>query len=234
MGGSGNLSGKTGVFLQARLGSTRLPGKALLQIEGKAIICHAMEALINIKTDVHVLLTDAASHSRLEPFAAACGFTLFTGSAFDVLNRFVSAAALFNVDTVIRATGDNPLVDAEAAELILSSHLSADADYSGFNDMPLGTGVEILKTSALIKAEKETADQYDHEHVSPYLYKNPGIFKINRISAPSRLCLPGSLVTVDTEDDLKYLKKLYRELYRGQPLEIEEIIPWLKINRRPE
>lgn len=228
------MNEKTGVFLQARLGSSRLPGKALLEIEGKAIVTHAMEALKNVNTDVHALLTDAESRPGLEAIAAACGFSLFTGSAEDVLNRFVTAAAYYGVETIIRATGDNPLVDAAAAELILSSHRSTAADYSGFDYMPLGTGVEVLRTSALIKAGAESCEQYDHEHVSPYLYKNPGIFKINRIGAPRQLCLPGSIVTVDTEDDLLYLKKLYSELYKGRPLRIEEIIPWLKINRRPE
>ena len=228
------MSGKTGVFLQARLGSTRLPRKALLEIEGKALITHAMEALINVDADTHALLTDEASSTELGAAAAACGFSLFTGSADDVLDRFVKAAYLYDVETIIRATGDNPLVDSAAAELVLSSHLLAGADYSGFDNMPLGTGVEVLKVSALIRAANESSDNYDHEHVSPYLYKNPEIFKINRISAPPQFCLPGSSVTVDNEDDFRYLVKLYSGLYRGRPLSIEDIIPWLKNNRRSE
>ena len=226
------MSGTTGVFLQVRLGSTRLPGKALMEIEGKAIITHAMESLKRVDAGCHVVLTDHASKAQLEPLADAAGFSLFAGSADDVLNRYVSAAAVYGVDTIIRATGDNPLVDAEAAELILESHLDTRADYSGFDDMPLGTGVEVLRVSALKTAEDESDEPYDHEHVSPYLYKNPGRFKINRIKAPDRLCLPGAMVTIDTAEDFEYVKALYASLYRRKPLTITEIIPWLMAHGR--
>lgn len=227
------MSVTTGIFLQARLGSVRLPGKALLDVEGKPIIGHAMDSLSSVKTGIRVLLTDEASLPALEPYTDAYGFEIFAGSADDVLNRFVSAAKLYGVDTIIRATGDNPLVDAEAAGLILEAHLSAGADYSAYDDMPLGTGVEVLETESLLRAERESSDPYDHEHVSPYLYKNPGIFSINRIKAPEHLCLPGTFVTVDTENDYNYIKELYSRLYRGRPLSIPEIIPWLKEHRRP-
>ena len=226
------MSGTTGVFLQVRLGSTRLPGKALLKIEGKAIITHAMESLRAVDAGCHVVLTDHSSSRKLQPLAEAAGFSLFAGSAEDVLNRFVSAAAEYGVDTIIRATGDNPLVDAEAAGLTLQSHHDAGADYSGYDDMPLGTGVEVLKVSALKTAESESDDPYDHEHVSPYLYKNPERFRINRIKAPERLCLPGAMVTVDTPDDFEYIKRLYSTLYRGRPLTITDINPWLRLNGR--
>jgi len=226
------LSGKIGIFLQVRLGSTRLPRKAILEIEGKALITHAMESLSAVPADCRALLTDSDSSNALAPLAEACGFNLFTGSADDVLNRYVSAARLYKIDTIIRATGDNPLVDAEAAGLILKSHLECGADYSGFDDMPLGTGVEVLESTALIKAEDESKEAYDHEHVSPYLYKNPEIFHINRIKAPPEFRFPGSLVTVDTAEDFEYLKKLYTELYAGRPLGIKDIIPWLRKNQR--
>lgn len=223
---------KTGIFLQARLGSTRLPGKALLELEGSPIITHAMNALSAVKADYHVLLTDKSSLPAFKPLADSCGFKVFAGSEDDVLNRYVEAGRNYGVKTIIRATGDNPLVDADAVQLILESHRSVNADYSGYDGMPLGTGVEILEFSALVQAEKSSVDKYDHEHVSPYLYKNPELFKINRIKAPEHLCLPGSVVTVDTEDDYNYLKELYHCLYKGQPLSIIEIIPWLKEHRR--
>jgi len=219
---------KTGIFLQARLGSTRLPGKALLKLEGKAIITHAMEALNGTAADIRVLLTDYQSLEKISPYAEACGFEVFAGSADDVLDRYLKAAEKYSVDTIIRATGDNPLVDGRAADLIRQSHEAAAADYSGFDNMPLGTGVEVLETTALETAAAESDDPYDHEHVSPYLYKNPGRYRINRINAPAGLCLPGSSVTVDTESDYLRLKKLYADLYRGCPLLIEEIIPWLR------
>ncbi len=223
---------KTAVFLQARLGSTRLPGKALLELEGKAIITHAMEALGSVETDDHVLLTDHESYSGLKPLAEACGFSIFEGSAEDVLDRFIKAAEKFGPTVIIRATGDNPLVDSKAAAMILASHIDSGADYSGYDDMPLGTGVEVLNLAALQTAAAESDEPYDHEHVSPYLYRNPDRFRINRIRAPEKFCFPGSSVTVDTAADYKKLQSLYSDLYEGRPLSITEIIPWLKSERR--
>jgi spore coat polysaccharide biosynthesis protein SpsF len=112
----------------------------------------------------------------------------------------------------------------------LASHLEAAADYSGFDGMPLGTGVEVLNTGALEQAWEETSEQWDHEHVSPYLYKHPEKFLINRIKAPAGYCLEGSRVTIDTEDDYNYVCRLYRDLYKGGPLSIKQIIPWLRNN----
>lgn len=227
------MSCRTGVFLQVRLGSTRLPGKALYEIEGKPLITHAMESLKCVEADIHLLLTDYESLSRLSGPAASAGFGIFAGSADDVLDRYVSAANEYDTGTVIRATGDNPLVDAGAAALILDEHLKTGADYSAFDFMPLGTGVEVLKVESLQKAVIESDEPYDHEHVSPYLYKNPEIFMINRIPAPEELRFAEGSVTVDTADDFEYIRMLYSALYQNRPLRITDIIPWLKQNRRP-
>lgn len=223
---------RTGVFLQARLGSTRLPGKALLKIANKTVITHAMEALAGMRADVHVLLTDHDSIDSFSSAAEAGGFDIFAGPAEDVLARFIKAAEVYDIDVVVRATGDNPLVDAEAAALILDEHLKTESDYSAFDYMPLGTGVEILSVPALKKAESESDDFYDHEHVSPYLYKNPDVFRVNRIPAPESLWCRDARVTLDTLEDFEYIKRLYSDLYSGKPLLIKEIIPWLLENRR--
>ncbi|MBI9108328.1 MAG: acylneuraminate cytidylyltransferase [Spirochaetales bacterium] len=233
MGGPGALNGKTGIFLQVRLSSTRLPRKALLPIEGKAIITHAMESLRLMSADSYVLVTDKESSREVEPYASDAGFLVFQGPRDDVLRRFVLAAEFFGVDTIIRATGDNPLVDSTLAAMLIEAHRSISADYSGFDGPPIGSGVEILKTSALIQADAITSDGYDREHVSPYLYLHPEKFRINRTPAPAEFCLPDSLVTIDTANDYEYIRRLYADLYRGSPLGVMEIIPWLVQNRRP-
>lgn len=232
MGGAGALKGITGIFLQVRLSSTRLPGKALLPLEGKTIIAHAMESLREIPAAAHVLVTDHESQNELSAHAAESGFQIFAGPRDDVLKRYVLAADSFGVDTIIRATGDNPLVDSSSAALLLESHEAAAADYSGFDGPPLGSGVEILSVKALKIADQITADPYNREHVSPYIYRNPEKFRMNRIPAPQELCLPDSPVTIDTGEDYEYILKLYKDLYRGNPLKLNDIIPWLRQNRR--
>ena len=209
---------RTGVFLQARLDSSRLPRKALLRLEGKTVITHAMEALKSVDAEVHALLTDQESAASLQSFAGACGFEVFTGPKDDVLERYALAAEFFGVSTIIRATGDNPLVSGECAQLLLELHLQQRADYSGFDGLPLGTGVECVRTEALLEARRQAGKEYDREHVCPYLYRNPDMFTIYRPPAPPDCYGPQLRVTLDTQEDFERLTLIYRELYRGAPI----------------
>ena len=163
----------TGVFLQVRLDSLRLPKKALLELGGVTVIEHAMQSLRRVSAEHHVVLTDERSGPLLEPLAVKCGFDLFAGPRDDVLQRYVLAGRKFGVDRVVRATGDNPLVSWELASRLLSIHQEDNADFSAFDGPPLGTGVEIVEVAALERAVVESDDEYDHEHVTPYLYRNP-------------------------------------------------------------
>ena len=131
---------RTGIFLQVRLDSQRLPRKALLPLPYGNIIQHAMRALKGIEADVYALLTDENSEGTLRPFATKEDFEMFIGPRDDVLKRYCLAARHFRVDHVIRATGDNPLVSAEMGRAILSIHIREEADLSHFIGLPLGTG----------------------------------------------------------------------------------------------
>ena len=112
----------TGLFLQVRIHSTRLPGKALLPLPGGNVIQHAMRALKLIPVDIYALLTDETSAPALEKSAAGEGFDLFTGPEQDVLQRYLLAAEFYKTGCLIRATGDNPLVSASLGQEILQVH----------------------------------------------------------------------------------------------------------------
>ena len=112
---------RVGVFLQARLGSSRLPKKVLLPLGTKSLIEQAMESLKRIEADDYLLLTDKESFSSLELIANKSGFTPLAGPTEDVLRRFAIAIENFPVDIVIRATGDNPFVSSEAATYALEA-----------------------------------------------------------------------------------------------------------------
>ena len=217
----------TGVFLQARLASSRLPNKALLELGGRTVVEQAMRSLRLLPAARHVLVTDAASAELLEPRAAACGFDLFVGPEEDVLERFVLAARSYEVDEIVRATGDNPLVSALLARMAVSEFRRREADYFGYDGPPLGTGVEILARPALERALRESTDAYDHEHVSPYLYRHPQSFRVVRIPAPPAYCLPYARVTVDTADDYRFITRIYTELYDGAPIPVVRLVRWL-------
>lgn len=215
------------VFLQARIDSSRLPGKALLPINGKPMVQVVMERLRKIFADLYVLVTDREGKRHFSSIATRVGFEVFEGSKEDVLGRFCRAIETYKLPTIIRATGDNPLVSWELANKILGEHLKLNADYSALQGMPLGLGVEVVQASALLAAERETQDPYDHEHVTPYLYRNPHKFYLHLplvdLEYRSR-----SRVTVDTEEDYQRIERIYRQMGSIEMPGLEDIMPFFR------
>lgn len=220
------MTEKIGIFLQARLDSSRLPEKALLNLGGITILEHAMRALTSVEADHYVLLTDDRSAHRLRPLSRLCNFDLFVGDPDDVLDRFLRAAQRYGVDTIVRATGDNPFVSPEATELALALRRSKDADFAALVGLPLGTGVEVVRRRALEIAWKKASKRYDREHVTPFLYTRPERFSIVRSPAPAALRFPEARVTLDTWEDYRHLQGLVEDLHYSFPVEIRDIVAW--------
>lgn len=221
----------TGIFLQARLQSTRLNRKALLPLIDGNVIEHAMRNLKKVPVDVYALVTEKESAKELEPFADKEGFELFTGPEDDVLLRYLLAARHFNVTTMMRATGDNPLVSPKLARNILILHKKDDADLSHFINMPLGLGVEVIKTGALENAAIKTDDPFEREHLTTYFYRHPESFTIIEAPCPENCRLPEVHVSLDTIDDYNFIMALYQDIYTGDPIEADKVVDWLKKNR---
>jgi len=222
----------TAVFLQVRLDSSRLPRKALALLGGRTVTQRCFDALAAVQADLRVLVTEPGSVHELGPLAEQSGWETFVGDTDNVLDRFVKGARTFGVDTIVRGTGDNPLVSAHLANALLEHHRNRSADYSGFVGAPVGTGVEILSSQALEQAWASAPDAYEREHVSPFLYRRPERFVVTRPPVPGELQLPEARVTLDTEDDLAYLRSLWEAVYRGNPPEVEDLIPWLSRHLR--
>ena len=220
-----------GVFLQARLGSTRLPRKALLPLAGTTVLQLAMRALASVEAGVHALLTEPASASDFAGLAREEGFELFVGSEQDVLDRFCGAAARFGVRRVVRATGDNPLVCPAQVRSLLELHEAQGWQLSHYLGPPLGTGVEVVEAAALAEAGEEAKDPYEREHVTPYLYRHPDRFRVGEPGCPAGWHFPETRLTLDTAEDYELLRALFGELYRGEPLETEELVRWLRERR---
>lgn len=218
----------TGVLLQVRLDSTRLPGKALLKVKDLNIVEHAMRSLKEVKADRHILVTTEDSIDTLRPFAKRWGFNIMHGSKENVLKRFIKAIDLYGLKRVIRATGDNPLVSYKLANTLLEKHITDGNDYSGFQDNPVGTGVEVVESKVLIDAYNNTTKPYDLEHVTPYIYNNPSKFRVFQGPAPSKYLLKNSYVTVDTKEDFNRIEKLYKQMYHGEIIPLESVVKWLK------
>ena len=217
-----------GVLLQVRLDSSRLPRKALLKLENLTVIEHAMRSLKKVNADKFIVVTTEDSFEELSPLADKWGFDIFVGSKENVLERFVKAIKKFNLTKIIRATGDNPLVSWELANLLLKQHNTQGFQYSGFLNSPIGTGVEIVNSDLLFKALDESTNNYDKEHVTPFIYNNKNLFNIFQNDAPKKYLLEKSYVTIDTREDFNRIEKLFHELYHGEIIPIESVIKWLK------
>jgi spore coat polysaccharide biosynthesis protein SpsF len=202
----------TALILQGRIDSTRLPNKALLPLGEKPMIRRVMEALKTVAADIHILACPADCRDAFEGLAASAGFVLVTGPKEDVLGRYCVAIRQSRADWVIRATADNPFVFADAASALLAEGRSLGADYSAYGDLPYGAGVELVRSAALLRAEREAALPEEREHVCPYLYGHEELFSLHRPPAPARWRRPEIRLTVDTAEDYGRSERLYREL----------------------
>ncbi|MGA2975769.1 MAG: hypothetical protein ABSF77_10720 [Spirochaetia bacterium] len=218
----------TAVFIQVRLGSTRLRSKAVLPLPGGMVIQHVMRALQGVTAQARALLTDSQSQDVLLPLARAEGFDVFIGPEEDVLARYCMACRSFGVDRVIRATGDNPLTSGRLARDILTIHGQKQADLSHYLGIPWGTGIEVIQAAALFTAERDATRGDEREHITTYLYRHKDRFRIEEPAAPPDAFFAEGKATVDTQDDYDRMKRIFSDLYRGSPIEIEQVVRWLK------
>ncbi len=219
---------KTAVFLQARLGSSRLPAKVLYELGGKPVLLHCMQALSALDCDEKVLLCDHDSKPAFESLARFAGWKIFAGSTLNVLSRFVDAAFAFEVDYIVRATADNPLLDSIHAQNALQVALSAQVDHACYTGMPLGSGVEIVSTQALKQVFASSPDDYETEHVCPGVYHSPGRFKLLQLAYAGPSFDPSLRLTLDTFDDYCFLKRFFETYYRGTALPIDQVIDYAR------
>lgn len=218
----------TGIFIQVRLGSVRLPSKALLPLPGGCLIQHVMRSLAAVPADIRALLTDSRSLDALRPLAAAEGYEVCPGPDEDVLARYGNACRQFGTTRVIRATGDNPLTSARLARDIMAEHEDARADLSHYLGVPWGSGIEVVTAGALFEAERDSTQQDEREHITTFHYRHPERFRILEALAPAYGAYAEGRVTVDTPADLLEMRRLFEDLYEGKPIEIEQSIAWLR------
>jgi spore coat polysaccharide biosynthesis protein SpsF len=178
------------------------------------MIYRVMEALNRVSAAVRVLACPESCLDQFGPLAERAGFEIFGGPEDDVLGRYCGAARRFGIGRVIRATGDNPFVFADAASALNAEAEALGADYAGYAGLPWGAGVESVKTEALFRAEREAGEGSGREHVCPYLYGHPELFALHRPLAPPVWQGPGMRLTVDTGGDFSRAELLYGALAR--------------------
>ncbi|MDR1215638.1 MAG: spore coat protein [Treponema sp.] len=202
----------TAIVLQARLDSSRLPRKALLDLGGQPVIVRVMDALKRAPADKHILACPEDCLGAFAPLAERSGFIVMGGPKDDVLARYCQAVNTFAIDRVIRATGDNPFVFIDAAWTLEQASTALGADYAGYAGLPYGAGVEAVSAEALLRAGQEANLPEEREHVCPYLYRHPELFLLHRPLAPLKWRSPHYRVTLDTAEDYARAKALYAAL----------------------
>jgi spore coat polysaccharide biosynthesis protein SpsF len=195
------------IILQARMASTRLPGKALALIGARTLIGHCLARLrIAGAAPIVLATTTRQEDDVLVATAAKYGVPTFRGPADDVLGRYVLAAQSVGARFVVRATGDNPAVDIDGPDRVLAALRSTNADHVIEDGMPYGGAVEGVTVDALVRASGLAASAADREHVTPWIRRDRTRFTAVQIPAPAALRRPDVRVTVDTSDDLTFMQ----------------------------
>jgi len=209
---------RAGIILQARLGSSRLPRKALASIAGQTILEHCLRRLMFAGVAPVVLATtDRPEDQALAAVAQHMGAGVFRGDACDVLGRFVAAAEEFGFDHIVRATADNPGTDIQAPGRVLAALRIAEADYVYEQGLPYGAAVEGVTREALVRAAQEATRPDDREHVTTYVRRNSHLFCVVQLAAPAPLRRPDVRLTVDTAEDLAHVRALFERTGHDLP-----------------
>ena len=235
---------KVGAVVQARVTSTRLPGKILKELpfgSGISVLEQVVQRLSRTKklSDIVIATTTETDDDEVVDLAKRIKVKHFRGSQEDVLSRHYFAAKENRLDIVVRITSDCPCIDPEVVDLIVEEHLAEKADFTSSalqRTFPHGLDTEVLSFDVLEKAHFEATEGFEREHVCPYIYRsNPQAFKICGVQAPQKFYGPDIRVTLDTKEDYALLCAVFDYLYtQNRFFGAEHIIslfrnkPWLK------
>ena len=228
-----------GCILQARMSSTRLPGKVMMKIDNEnTMLDCVINQLKNSKQTKNLVIatTEQKEDDVIVELVKRREMKYFRGSKKDVLDRYYQCAKKFDFSEIIRITADNPLIDYEILDTVVEHFKSNNYDYitidqpqiSTFHQTyPWGYNVEVFTFSALENAWKNTKLTSEREHVTPYFYKNNEIFKQTSIENSEDLSRFNC--TVNTKYDLELIQKIYSNI-KKRPILLSDVIKLFKAN----
>ncbi|HEY7132672.1 MAG TPA: hypothetical protein VH440_10495 [Candidatus Limnocylindrales bacterium] len=217
------MAPRTIAVVQARMGSTRLPGKVLEPIGGRPLILWTVRAVAATPGvgDVVVATTKEASDDPLVALLQREGLRVHRGPVQDVLRRVVDAIAPLEPEVVLRQTGDNPFPDPGVMAGQLERLAAGPFDYVGIAGLPLGIGGEAVRWEALAAADREAVEPADREHVLPFVYARPERFAIGRLADPP--AWRHGRYTVDQPVDLAFARALAERLAEDRPPRLADL-----------
>ena len=224
------------IIIQARMNSSRLPGKVLEDLGGMPLLSHVIMRARKSKLADQVIVATSTEKSD-DPIAALCGsvpVACYRGSLNNVLERYVHAAREYKATTIVRITADCPLIDPGVIDRCIAAFEASGADYISNvvpepRTFPRGFDVEVFSFEALLKAQEKAIEVYEQEHVTPVIWQNkrrefkvgPTITASSEYARPYRLC-------VDYEDDYALLKRIYEQFYsEGEIIDVPKLLAFL-------
>jgi spore coat polysaccharide biosynthesis protein SpsF len=203
-------------IVQARMGSTRLPGKVLLDLEGRTMLARVVRRLRRATRVDRVVVATSTSPAD-DPIVDECRrlrAACFRGSEDDVLERYFQAAGAYGAETVVRVTSDCPLIDPGVADRVIGEFLEVRPDYASNvlrRTYPRGLDTEVMTAAALARACCEAGEPYARAHVTPYLYQHPELFRLH--SVVELQDFSDGRWTVDCDDDLRFVRAVYARFH---------------------
>ncbi len=229
----------TAIIVQARMASTRLPGKILKKVLDKTLLEYQLERLYTVKSADQVIIatTDQEQEQPIVDLCQKLSVPYFRGSEEDVLSRYYGAATKYQVDTVVRVTSDCPLIDPAVVDQVISFYLSHQNEYDYVSNTfpeltyPRGMDTEVFSYKALKEAFEEAVDQVEREHVTIFIKRRPKRYRI--INLPYEKDYSHYRLTVDTPADFELMERMITTLYPTNPkFTLEDCLTLLK--KHPE
>ncbi|MCW5624025.1 MAG: hypothetical protein KIT73_04820, partial [Burkholderiales bacterium] len=202
-----------GVVIQARMGSTRLPGKVLRRIDDRPLLEHIVTRLGRLRclTTTVIATSTEARDDVIEHWSTNLGVLCFRGSEADVLDRYWQCTQHFGFAHVVRLTADNPFTDVDELQHLLQLHVNGAYDYThSFGQLPVGVGAVVFRREALGRSHAEGHAHHHREHVNEYIQERPDLFQIGQLTVPMAKRAPTLRLTVDVEEDLQRACRLAR------------------------
>lgn len=225
-------------IIEARMASTRLPGKVLKSCQGLSMLGHMVERLKLSKMldGIVIATTKNSEDDPIEELANNLGVGCFRGSENDVLERVVKAAHVFNAEVIVETPGDCPAIDWKILDQVVIAYLERGDDYVSNNlelTYPGGMDVQVFSRDILDDVMRRTYDPVDREHVSLFIYRNQDLYKVSNVRAPAHLNVPEIKLLLDTQHDYDLLCRVFDALYPvNNYFDCQDIVDLF--NRSPE
>lgn len=213
---------KTIATIEARMTSTRLPGKVLMPSQGRPMLAHMVDRLSRVPSlhGIVIATTVNAADDPIEALGRELGVGVWRGSEDDVMARVLGAATGFGADVIVETTGDCPLIDPEIVETCIIQYRDQGVDYLSNvmeRTFPIGMDTQVFSTAVLADAASRTDDAADHEHVSLFIYRHPELYRLANVAAPSALHDPDLRLTLDTPQDFELIDLFFSHLLKSRP-----------------